>query len=294
MATVLPTSTKAAKQALYTQRVEADESIPPNQTLYIKNLNDRVKLDVLKGDLQDLFSKYGTILDIVAMSSFWRKGQAWIIYNDIESAKKAMEELQGHMYHGHAMHINFALEKSDLISKADGTFKEREKGPKKPRAIKEREEKQRLLFKEMQRDFITGNLDGMAHAIPHQDGVSQFNPETAKALAAAQARAAELALASKRAIQSAKGANAQRRGGFSAPVIPNRTLFVESLPEGVTTNDVISLFCRMPGYIEARVIPARKVAFVDFDNDMNSGYAMQTLQGQTINGTMISISYAKH
>lgn len=58
------------------QAVEVGE---PNNTLYIKNLNEKYSkakvLDELKDILRKKFSPYGEILDIVALSNFYSKGQ---------------------------------------------------------------------------------------------------------------------------------------------------------------------------------------------------------------------------
>lgn len=41
--------------------------IPPNQTLYVKNVTDKVKKDTLKRQLYLAFSAYGRVIDVVAM-----------------------------------------------------------------------------------------------------------------------------------------------------------------------------------------------------------------------------------
>ena len=51
----------------------------PNNTLYIKNINEKYSkskvLDELKSVLRKKFSPYGEIVDIVALSNFYAKGQ---------------------------------------------------------------------------------------------------------------------------------------------------------------------------------------------------------------------------
>lgn len=268
-------------QQRYTQKVDADPSIPPNQTLYIKNLNDRVNIKALRAELREMFSKFGTIIDLIALTSFWRKGQAFIVFDSVDAAKQALTEMQGYILHGHAMQLNYAKEKSDVIAKADGTFKPRESGPKKPRAIKEREETQKKIFEKLQNDYLAGTLDGMT-----QPG----DPKLIQALQAAQARMKDMT--------RMQPVGADMRGKGMATVsssrgLPNRTLFVEGLPEGVGMAEIHTVFSSSHGFVEARVIAARKVAFVDFDNELNAGYAMQALQGHCMNGSPISISYAK-
>lgn len=50
----------------------ADE---PNQTLYVNNINEKVKKDVLKKQLYMLFSQYGRVKQIVACKGIKLRGQ---------------------------------------------------------------------------------------------------------------------------------------------------------------------------------------------------------------------------
>lgn len=47
----------------------------PSETLYINNINEKVKKNVLKKMLYMLFSQYGKIIDIVACKGLKRRGQ---------------------------------------------------------------------------------------------------------------------------------------------------------------------------------------------------------------------------
>lgn len=54
-----------------------EEIVPknsPNNTLYINNLNERVRLDDLKEELSKLFSEFGTIIEIKAKKDIRMKG----------------------------------------------------------------------------------------------------------------------------------------------------------------------------------------------------------------------------
>ncbi len=74
---------------------------------------------------------------------------------------------------------------------------------------------------------------------------------------------------------------------------PNRMLFVEGLPSTVLPDEIEFLFALSPGYIETRVVAARGVAFVEFDTDHSASVAMNKLQGKEMNGTKITINYAR-
>merc|ERR1719436_1167112 len=100
---------------------------PPNQTLYVNNLNDKINVETLKKSLREVFAAFGGIIDIVAMKSLKRRGQAWIIFKEISSATNALKSLQGFPFYNKPMRISYARTKSDAVAKADGTFVERPK-----------------------------------------------------------------------------------------------------------------------------------------------------------------------
>lgn len=65
----------------------------------MKNLNDKVNKDELKRALYMLFSTYGPVLDIVTARVGAKKqsmrGQAHVVYRDIQTSTQAMRALQG-------------------------------------------------------------------------------------------------------------------------------------------------------------------------------------------------------
>jgi len=69
--------------------------IPPKHTIYVNNLNDSIKIEPMKQSLHAAFSQFGPIVDIVMRRSYRLRGQAFIIFRDIESATKAFRTMQG-------------------------------------------------------------------------------------------------------------------------------------------------------------------------------------------------------
>lgn len=117
-------------------------SVPPNQTLYVTNLpSAKIKKEDLRTALYMLFSTYGAVLDVVALKTMKMRGQAHIVYKDIQTATQAMRSLDGFEFFGHPMvrhlfrqvqcedslnyrqKISYAKSKSNMIAKLDGTFK---------------------------------------------------------------------------------------------------------------------------------------------------------------------------
>ena len=89
-----------------------------------------------------LFATYGVILDIVALKTMKMRGQAHVVFRDVDSSTQAMRALQGFAFFGKDMvrhlfsicsswacmtnvpsRISYAKSKSDTIAKLDGSFK---------------------------------------------------------------------------------------------------------------------------------------------------------------------------
>ncbi|KAG6501961.1 hypothetical protein ZIOFF_041845 [Zingiber officinale] len=68
--------------------------ILPNQTIYINNLNEKVKKEELKRSLYALFSQYGRILDVVALKTPKLRGQAWVVFAEVTAASNAVRQMQ--------------------------------------------------------------------------------------------------------------------------------------------------------------------------------------------------------
>ncbi|CAK7199623.1 hypothetical protein SEUCBS139899_002306 [Sporothrix eucalyptigena] len=100
------------------------KAVPPNQTLYVHNLpSAKIKKDDLRTALYLLFSTYGTVLDVVALRTMKMRGQAHIVFRDVQAATQAMRSLEGFEFFGHAMKITYAKSKSNVVARLDGTFK---------------------------------------------------------------------------------------------------------------------------------------------------------------------------
>jgi len=99
--------------------------IPPNQTLYINNLNEKVKIPELKSSLFELCSSYGEMMDIVAGSSMKKRGQAFVVFRDIAAATQALRALNDFKFYDRPMRIEYAKDKSDAVAKEEGSFKPR-------------------------------------------------------------------------------------------------------------------------------------------------------------------------
>lgn len=117
--------------------------IPPNQTIYIKNLNEKLKKDELKRSLYALFSQYGRILDIVALKTTKLRGQAWLVFSEVTAASNAVRQMQNFPFYDKPMRIQYAKAKSDCVAKEDGSFLPKDKKKKQEeKAERKRQEAQ--------------------------------------------------------------------------------------------------------------------------------------------------------
>uniref|UniRef100_A0A914UWM7 RRM domain-containing protein n=1 Tax=Plectus sambesii TaxID=2011161 RepID=A0A914UWM7_9BILA len=119
--------------------------IKPNHTIYINNLNEKVKKEELKKALYAIFSQFGQIVDIMAFKTLKMRGQAHVIFKEVTSATNALRSMQGFPFYDKPMRIQFSRDDSDVISKAKGTFVERPKKeyPKKGEATSTEKKKRR-------------------------------------------------------------------------------------------------------------------------------------------------------
>jgi len=240
--------------------------IPPNQTLYVNNLNEKIKVPEMKCCLTELFGTYGEIIEIIAFGGLKQKGQAFVVFRDISCATNAMRTLQSFVFLDKPMRIAYSKSKSDIVSQEDGTFKPRGKAGEK--AAKEEEQKEQKAGK----------------------GPGAVRPKAAEPKSAGRPKAD--APAPK--MMPHPGAAPQKDEEEKADGQPSNVLFVENLPPEVNEMMLTMLFRQYPGFQEARLIKGRNVAFIEYSDELQAGIAKHGLQGFMVTPEMaLKISFAK-
>ncbi|KAG4304267.1 hypothetical protein PORY_002242 [Pneumocystis oryctolagi] len=138
-------------------------TLPPSETVYVRNLSEKIKIPALKESLRTIFSTYGTILDIVAHKNIRMRGQAFIIFDSIDSAKKAVSDVQAFTLFDKPMVLQYSKTKSDIIVKRHGTLEEFE------------EHKRRRLEKKAQLKPVQTKKQTSSHAAKKSS--SKKNPK---------------------------------------------------------------------------------------------------------------------
>lgn len=103
----------------------------------------------LKKALHAIFSQFGQVIDILSFKTLRMRGQAHVIFKDINCASTAMRSMQGFPFYEKPMRIQFAREDSDVISKAKGTYVER---PKKTQPVKRQKKEAPVPSKKSKND----------------------------------------------------------------------------------------------------------------------------------------------
>ncbi|CCE78087.1 Piso0_000700 [Millerozyma farinosa CBS 7064] len=101
------------------------------ETVYVRNLNDRISLNKLKPALEEKFQAYGRILQLTAHKNLKMKGQAFITFESSESSKRAVEEAKNIVLFGKPMQVTFAKSNSDnfylQVEQNEGPVQERKR-----------------------------------------------------------------------------------------------------------------------------------------------------------------------
>lgn len=229
--------------------------IPPNQTLYINNLNEKIKVPELKCCLLELFSTHGEVIDVVAAGSVARKGQAFVCFRDISCATNALRTLQNFNFLDKPMRIAYCRTKSDVVALEDGTFKPRGK-----EGDKKEEAKPKAQAPKPKKPAVDKDKDAKMPGVVAKSAPAGAPP------AAADAGEGQ----------------------------PSNVLFVENLPAEVNEMMLTMLFRQYPGFQEARLIKGRNVAFIEYGDELQAGIAKHGLQGFMVTPEMaLKIAFAK-
>lgn len=98
-----------------TTQTPVGNTIPPNHTLYVNNLNSKVKKQQLRKSLYNLFVTYGRVIGVIAIKGPKMRGQAFIVFDDVQNSTTALRSLQGIMFYGKQMRLSYAKRDSDAI-----------------------------------------------------------------------------------------------------------------------------------------------------------------------------------
>lgn len=255
----------------------------------MRNLEERVKIDPLKDSLREIFSEFGNVIDVVAKTNLKAKGQAFIVFDNHESAKQAAEEADGFDLFEKPMQVALARSRSDATVQKFGTEEEFEQHKRRRAAEKGASSRHWTS--------ISHNFD-LAARLTHA-----YTTDKKKALEAEQQRLKRPAPGgeqSGRPSKAARGAGLKPTGPAAAAVVPdeylppNKILFVQNLPDDSDAVTLTNLFGRFEGFREVRMVPGRRgIAFVEYENEAGAIAARENLAGTQLGGKNIKVTYQR-
>ncbi|KAI1109184.1 RNA recognition domain-containing protein [Nemania sp. NC0429] len=246
-------------------------SNPPIATVYVRNLEERVKPEVLKAGLAAVFSEYGNIIDVVARTNLKAKGQAFVVFDRPESALRAVDEVQGFELFGKPMQVALARTRSDATVASSGNKEEFEL-----------HQRRRLAEKDKRK---------AAEAAEEQKRLKRAGA----AVAATDATG--------RPAKAARGAGLKATGGATANTVvpdeylpPNKILFVQNLPDDYDIEALTAVFGRFEGFREVRLVPGRKgIAFIEYEAEAGAITAKENTAGMAVGdgSKFIKVTYQR-
>ncbi|KAL6555519.1 hypothetical protein OROHE_007191 [Orobanche hederae] len=307
--------------------------IPPNQTIYIRNLNEKVKKEELKRSLYTLLSQYGRILDIVALKTANLRGQAWVVFSEVTAASSAVRQMQNFPFYDKPMgthtdgmlspfssHLQelqwVAMREIGIFVQVSGNFVIVSPYPARRTVVAMGFTFSVVAFSPFLLSFNNSKLP------LHQSKVNNERIQYAKSKSDCIAKAEGTYDKKKKQDEKAErksrvgegqqpgtgnGPRADTNGGPAAVsrpgkpgtqeavTDPNNILFIQNLPHETNSMMLELLFKQYGGFREVRMVEAKPgIAFVEFENDERSSLAMRDLQGFKITSqNPMAITYAK-
>ncbi|WWC96420.1 hypothetical protein V866_003288 [Kwoniella sp. B9012] len=101
------------------EKEDEGEKIPEDacETLYLQNLNEKVRIPVITETLYSLFKPYRPLQPVIAHRNVRMRGQAFISFPDVQSANEARKDVSEFPLYGKPIQISFARGRSDSIVK---------------------------------------------------------------------------------------------------------------------------------------------------------------------------------
>ncbi|KAJ5945826.1 hypothetical protein N7454_002665 [Penicillium verhagenii] len=237
------------------------------QTHQIRNLEEHIKVEQLKVALEEIFAEFGNVVEIVAKTNLRAKGQAFIVYDTVEAATRAIEEVNGFDLFDKPMVLDYAKTRSDAtVLREDGTD-ELEAHKRRRKAEKERKQAHEAL-------------------------------EAQKKLKRPAAATAEPA----RPAKMTKSTGLKPTSGAATAVVPdeylppNKILFLREIPDDSNEEGLSAIFGRFEGFQEVRLVPGRKgIAFVEYETEAGAISAKEATSGMPMGeqGKPIRVTYQR-
>lgn len=250
------------------------EDDTPTATVYVNNINEKVRGEKLMHGLKQVFSKGGKVHKIHCRKSLKLRGQAFIIYDRVVDAQTAVTKLQGFSFYGKPLRLAFAHEPSDVTLKARGEVPERR--PAHP--------KKGMVAVKLEKVGSSGS-----RAVPKATPVAQ--PFVPQAAFGAPPPPPPMPPGH---VNGAAAGGPMMPPAALPPALPHNVLFCEGLPAEATEEMLSTLFAQYVGFKGVRMVRARNCAFIDYGSEPEATTALHGLSGFKLTEEYaLKIAYAR-
>lgn len=243
----------------------------------------------MKHALEEIFSEYGTILEVVAKTNLKAKGQAFIVFDNVDSATRAIEDINGFDLFEKPMVLDYAKTPSDATVQREGGSDELE--AHKRRRLAEKGTLNRY-WPTIFQDSIHANTVHFKERKQAHEALEAQKKLKRPAAAVEPARPAK----------TTKGAGLKPTTAAATAVVPdeylppNKILFLRELPDDATQEGLSAIFGRFEGFQEVRLVPGRKgIAFVEYEAEAGAISAKEATSGMPMGdqGKAIRVTYQR-
>jgi RNA recognition motif-containing protein len=206
----------------------------------------------------------------VAKTNLKAKGQAFVVFDNPESAQMAVEEVHGFEIFDKPMKVALARMRSDATVKLLGNDEELEQHKRRRMA-----EKDKKMAAEAAEEQLRLKRAGGPSSGPVESG-----------------RPAKSARLSTLKSTNPAGGSAVIPDEY---LPPNKILFVQNLPEDYEIDALTSIFGRFEGFREVRLVPGRRgIAFVEYDTEQGAITAKENTAGMAFGkDNVIKVTYQR-
>ncbi|GMG20993.1 unnamed protein product [Ambrosiozyma monospora] len=88
---------------------------PPNHTIYIKNINDKIPKSKTIQNLYILFTTYADVISVEYKNKGKLRGQAWITLSSVDEAQLCLSRLDGQLFFGRRLSLGFSTKEGEII-----------------------------------------------------------------------------------------------------------------------------------------------------------------------------------
>ncbi|KFA60409.1 hypothetical protein S40285_08246 [Stachybotrys chlorohalonatus IBT 40285] len=237
---------------------------PPISTVYVQNLEERVKVDQLDKAIRTVFSQFGNVVDVVIKKNLKAKGQAFVVFDRPESANEAVEEVQGFELFDKPMRVAMARSRSDKTVEMNCGTDEYQLHKRHRQA--EKDKRKALEAADEQRQLKRGPA------------------------ASSDARPSKATRST--GLKPATAGNAAVVPDEYLP--PNKILFLQNIPEDYDVDALTTVFGRFDGFREIRVVPGRRgIAFVEYESEQGAITAKENTAGMSLGDKTIKVTYQR-